>query len=120
MHLLKLTILGVALGVVTLPAAFAQAPDTASEQAQVKAYADMLRKDIRKDANAIIDQAMSLEPEQKTKFWGVYAGYQKEVKGLWDQRGANIKKYADNYDKMTDAVADELANTATARSTTPR
>lgn len=112
MHLIKLTILSVALGVVTLPAAFAQAPDTASEEAQVKAYAEMLRKDIRKDANAIVDQAMDLEAAQKSKFWGVYAGYQKEVKGLWDQRGANIKKYADNYDKMTDAVADELATTA--------
>ncbi len=91
MHLLKLTILSVALGVVTLMRAFAQAPDTASDKARIKAYADMLRKEIRKDAKAIIDQAMSLEPEQKAKFWGVYAGYQKEVKGLWAQRGANME-----------------------------
>jgi len=113
MKFLKLT-LCLALAAAVLPSAFAQAPDTPSEEAQVKAYVDMLRKDVRKDSQAIVDQAMGLEPAQKAKFWGVYDGYQKEVTTLWDQRIANIKKYADSYDKMTDAIADQLAASALA------
>jgi len=113
MKLLKSTMLALALGAIALPAAFAQAaPDTAAEEAQVKAYAKMLRADLRKESQAIVDQAMALEAGQKAKFWGVYEGYQKEKTGLWDQRIANIKKYAASYEKMTDAVADDLANTA--------
>jgi len=112
MQYLKLPLLNLALGALAIPAAFAQAPSTPSEDAQVKAYADLLRKDVRKDYNAIVDEAMNLEPAQKAKFWAIYDGYQKEMKGLWDQRLANIKKYADNYDKLSDDVADQLATTA--------
>jgi len=112
MQYLKLPLLNLALGALAIPAAFAQAPSTPSEDAQVKAYADLLRKDVRKDYNAIVDEAMNLEPAQKAKFWAIYDGYQKEMKGLWDQRLANIKKYADNYDKLSDDVTDQLATTA--------
>ena len=45
------------------------------------------------------------------EFWTIYGGYQKELDAIWDLRVANIKKFADNFDKMTDPVADELANT---------
>ena len=83
--------------------------DSATRQDQIKAYIEMLRKDIRADRNTIVDQAMSLEPAGKAKFWGVYDKYSNEVKGLWDQRLANIMKYADNFEKMTDPIADELA-----------
>jgi hypothetical protein len=101
----------------TLPLAMAQeapaAPSkTPSAQAQQKAYGEMLLKDLANDKNAVVDQAMALDPADKAKFWGVYDGYQKEMKGIWQQRAANIKKYAGSYDKMTDPVADELANTA--------
>ena len=58
---------------------------------------------------AIVDAAMDLEAADKAKFWSVYEGYQKEMKGVWDGRLANIKKYAQNFEKMTDPVADELA-----------
>lgn len=36
-------------------------------------------------------------------------GFLNRVKTLGDQRLANIMKYADNYEKMTDATADEIA-----------
>lgn len=93
------------------PAAWAQAP-AAADQAQVKAYVEMMRKDIRKEAQSIVDAAMDLEAADKAKFWGVYEKYQKEMTGVWDQRMANIKKFAQNFEKMTDPVADELANTS--------
>ena len=94
--------------------AWAQAPAKASHEDQLKAYVEMLRKDVRGDWQAIVDQAMGLEPGDKAKFWGVYDGYQKEMKSLWDRRLANIKLYAQNFDKLTDPVADKIATAAMA------
>ena len=93
-------------------AVFAQAPSSATEQQSLKKYTDLLRQDLRTDKHSIVDAAMALEPADKAKFWGIYDGYEKEMKALWDARLANIKKYAENYDKMTDSVADQLAATA--------
>jgi hypothetical protein len=93
-------------------AVFAQAPASDTEQQSLKKYTDLLRQDLRADKHSIIDAAMALEPANKAKFWGIYDGYEKESKALWDARLANIKKYAENYDKMTDSVADQLAATA--------
>lgn len=94
------------------PGAAAQAAN--SEEAQVKAYIDMMRKDLRTEKQSVVDQAMGLEAGEKAKFWAVYEKYQGEMKVLWDQRLATIKKYADNYEAMTDAVADQLANASVA------
>ena len=92
-----------------IASSMSRAQGKTSQDEQIKAYIEMMRKDIRTERNAIVDQAMNLEPAGKAKFWGVYDKYSSEVKGLWDQRLANITKYADNFDKMTDGVADELA-----------
>jgi len=90
-------------------AAWAQAPASASQEDQIKAYVNMLRKDVRGEWQSIVDDAMGLEAGDKAKFWGVYEGYQKEMKALWDRRLANIKLYSQNFDKMTDPVADPIA-----------
>ncbi len=100
-----LVVLTVAWLVTTL--AWAQAPEGKNTQA----YIDLFRKDLRTEKQSLVDQAMGLEAAQKAQFWTVYEGYQKELDAIWDQRLANIKKYADNFDKMTDPVADELAST---------
>jgi hypothetical protein len=75
----------------------------------IQADIDLMRKDLRAQKQSIVDQAMGLEADQKAVFWGIYDKYQKELNVIWDQRLANIKKYAENYEKMTDAIADELA-----------
>jgi hypothetical protein len=94
------------VGVSCLMATFASAQGT---DQNTQAYADLLRKDLRSQKQSIVDQAMGLEAGQKAVFWAIYDKYQKELNGIWDQRLANVKKYADNYSKMTDTVADELA-----------
>ncbi len=96
----------------SLAVALAQTPSSETEQQSLKKYADLLRQDLRADKHTIIDAAMALEPADKAKFWGIYDGYEKELTALWDARLANIKKYAENYDNMTDSVADQLAATA--------
>ena len=76
---------------------------------EFQAYVDVMRKDIRTQKQSLVDQAMGLEAAQKSQFWTIYDGYQKALNAIGDQRVANIKKYADNIDKMTDVIADELA-----------
>jgi len=95
--------------------AWAQAPAKApSQEDQIKAYVDLLRKDVRGEWQTIVDHAMGLEAGDKAKFWGIYTGYQKEMKALWDRRLTNIKLYAENLDKMTDPIADKIAAAAMA------
>ncbi len=81
---------------------------TASDR-EVQAYFDLMRKDLRTEKHAVVDQAMGLEAAQKSAFWSIYSDYQVALDKVWDQRLANIKKYADTIDKMTDETADQLA-----------
>ncbi len=102
-----------ALATVVGPSAFAQR-QTDPEKAQMNKLIEMLRKDVRTDVHAIFEGAMGLETADKAKFWTVFAPYETQTKGLWDRRIAGIKKYADNYTKMTPAVAAELGTTVLA------
>jgi hypothetical protein len=72
-------------------------------------YINLLRKDLRKEKQSIVDQSMGLDAAKKSQFWAIYADYEKALDAIWDQRIANIKTYAENVDKMTDAIADQLA-----------
>ena len=107
MKISRIIVVVAAAGCLFVSAAWAQGQQTKDEQ--TKAYIDMMRKDLRTQKQAVVDQAMGLEAGDKAKFWAVYEKYQGEIKLLWDQRLANIKKYAENYDKMTNEVADQLA-----------
>jgi len=107
MRISRTIVVMAAVGCFLVPTMWAQGQQTQDQQ--VKAYVDMMRKDLRTQKQSVVDQAMGLEAGDKAKFWAVYDKYQGELKLLWDQRLANIKKYADNYPKMTDAIADEIA-----------
>ena len=91
-----------------------QAADKATAEKTTKEYMDLLRKDLRKEKSSIVDQAMALDSAQKSKFYPIYEKYEKELSLIWDKRLANIKKYAENYPNVSDAVADELAASAQA------
>jgi hypothetical protein len=107
MNIGRTTVVTLVFGCFLMSAAWAQEQQVKEEQ--MKAYIDMMRKDVRAQRQSVVDQAMGLEAADKAKFWTVYDKYQGEMKVLWDQRLANIKKYSDNFDKMTDATADEIA-----------
>ncbi|NWG75421.1 MAG: hypothetical protein HXY24_12560 [Rubrivivax sp.] len=74
-------------------------------------YLDLLRKDLRAEKQSIVDRAMGLDAAKKSEFWAIYAKYQTALDAIWDQRIANIKKYADHFDAMTDPIAEQLAVT---------
>lgn len=74
-----------------------------------QAYVDLMRRDIRNQKQSIVDEAMALDAAQKSQFWAIYDGYQTALNPIWDQRIANIKKYADSVNNITDEIADQLA-----------
>jgi len=102
--------LGLCLG--SRPAlAQAARPDPASEarEANLRAYTELLRSDVRAQKAAIITELMQFTEDEDAKFWPVYREYEAELAKVNDDRIALIKEYADSYDKMTDDIADRLA-----------
>lgn len=106
---LTLTALWIAVGVAAT--AFAQdAPSAAdTKEANLKAYVELLRKDLKKDKVAILTELMQLSPEESAKFWPVYNEYDKALTKLADERIAFIRMYAENLGSLTDAKAMQIA-----------
>jgi phage terminase small subunit len=80
-----------------------------TQEKQLKAYADALRADVKTEKKAILTKAMQFTPEEDKAFWPLYNEYLAELTKLGDERIAIIKVYAENYQKMTNAVAHDLA-----------
>src|SRR5512136_983467 len=91
--------------------AFAQdAPSSAdTKEANLKAYVDLLRKDLKKDKVAILTELMQLDPEESAKFWPVYNEYDKALTKLGDERIAFIRMWAENYDSLSDQKITQIA-----------
>jgi hypothetical protein len=94
----------------TPPGKTAGAEET--REANLRAYAELLRADMRAQKVAIITEVMQFTEDEDTKFWPVYREYETELARMNDQRLALIQKYADSYATVTDAVADQLAKGA--------
>jgi hypothetical protein len=74
----------------------------------IRAYIELLRTDLKAGKSQIMGEVMQLDTDQATKFWPIYKDFETEYSLLGDQVVAAVKKYAEEFDKMTDATADEL------------
>jgi hypothetical protein len=94
------------------PGAHAQDAPTATETREVnlKAYVEMLRKDLKQDKVAILTELLQLTPEESAKFWPVYNEYDKALTKLGDERVAFIRTYAENFSSLTDPKISQIAN----------
>lgn len=81
---------------------------TDNQARNLQSYINLLRGDVRQQKAEIMGAVMQLDIDQSAKFWPIYDEYDVELTRLNDMRVANIKDYANNYDQMTDAKADEL------------
>lgn len=89
------------------------APTTAPQQQQnLDAYVSLIRKDVASQKFDIMDSVMQLDGDQAAKFWPIYRDYQDELTKINDQRIANIKQYAQNYNNLTDDQANQLVQSA--------
>ncbi len=93
--------------------AAAQAPRTANEadarELNLRAYAQLIRSDIRSQAAAVVSQVMQFSEAEDEKFWPVYREFEADLAKINDDRIKLIREYAGSYDNITDAIADRLA-----------
>jgi len=69
---------------------------------------ELLKSDLKTNKKAVITESMAFTEAESKAFWPVYKAYEIELEKLADKRIANIKDYADNYEKMTNEKADQL------------
>jgi len=81
---------------------------TDTQARNLQEYINLLRSDVRQQKAEIMGAVMQLDIDQSAKFWPIYNEYDAELTKLNNLRVANIKEYAQDYDGMTDAKADEL------------
>jgi hypothetical protein len=94
------------------PAASQTQSTLSNEDMNLRAYMELLRTDVRKQKANLLGQVMNFDADQAAKFWPIYKEYDAELARIGDSKLAMIKKYAQNYENMTDAVADELIREA--------
>jgi hypothetical protein len=111
---LTLSLVGQTPGKAKTPAKPAAATPAAlsNEDLNLRAYMELLRSDVVKEKTNIMGQVMQFDTDEAAKFWPIYNAYDAELKRTGEQKLAMIKKYSDNYENMTDAVADELIRDA--------
>jgi hypothetical protein len=93
------------------PAATASAAED-TRDTNLRAYTELLRSDLRSQHVAIITEVMGFNEAEDAKFWPVYRQYEADLAKINDDRMSLIKEYAENYEKLTDEVADKLARRA--------
>ncbi len=86
-----------------------QTSQPSDKDLNIRAYIELLRSDVQSQATAIIAAVMQFDDVQAAKFWPIYREFELDLSKIGDQRVALIVKYSDNYQNMTDEVADQLA-----------
>jgi hypothetical protein len=87
---------------------FAQAQGSAPSSSQTDKDIQLLRQDVRSQKKQIVAANMQLTTAEAEKFWPVYDQYTADMTKLGDTRVTLIKQYAQNYDSLTDAQANDL------------
>ena len=95
-----------------------QSAPPSSQNAQPSTVTDqdieMLRQDLRDQRKQIVALNVPLTGDEATKFWPVFDAYRKDAIKPNDQRWAVIKEYAQNYNTMSDAQAEDYMKRANA------
>jgi hypothetical protein len=87
-------------------------PKAETRDRNLRAYVELLRSDLRTQKVALITQIMQFTEQEDAAFWPIYREYELELSRVNDDRLNLIERYATAYDKMTDAVANELMTKA--------
>lgn len=74
-------------------------------------FLDLVRTEVNFEKRALVAEAMEIPSSQSVEFWNTYSNFETEINRLGDQRMANIKKFAENFENMSDKVASEIAST---------
>jgi Spy/CpxP family protein refolding chaperone len=99
-------LLVVALGL--QPARGQEQPQKPTEESQTTEDIRLTRLQINNERQALVTRGMDLTPGEMQHFWPLYRQYRSETMKVGDRIVALITTYADNYQTMSDKVADKL------------
>lgn len=91
--------------VLAMPAARAFAQDNSTLESDIQ----VLRSDLRAQKTQIVSDQLKLSDSEAKAFWPIYREYDVELSKLGDEKVAIIKEYAKDYDTITDAQIQDLA-----------
>jgi len=94
--------------IIVLAACFITAT-TFAQDAVSKEDIDVIQSVFGKEKKELVQQYMTLPADQSAKFWTLYDEYEVKRKELNRQRITIIQEYANVYDKLDNAKADDLA-----------
>lgn len=83
---------------------------SATEEANINAYIDLLRSNVQLEKTLVLNAVMQFSDADAAVFRPIYKAYEEQMKKQGDARVAAIKEYAANYGSMTDAKADQLVS----------
>jgi hypothetical protein len=115
---LRQTVVTLALLLTDGAAVHVQTPTTTlatpreTRELNLRAYAELLRSDVRTQKVAIITEVVGFTEAEDKAFWPIYREYDAEMSNLGDQRVSLISEYSKHYSDLTDEVADKLARGA--------
>jgi hypothetical protein len=110
----RILLIGALLAVPMCAAAVAitQEDSSNTREQNFRAYAMLLRADLKTQRKEIITQLMQFDDEDAAKFWPIFAQYDAELSKIGDGRLELIVEYARNYQNLTNDQADTLMSKA--------
>lgn len=98
--------------VLLVAAAVAGTSSFARAQGNLEDQIEVLRGSAETDRKALITSNVDFTEQESLEFWPVYNQYRGDMDAVNDRMIALIRKYADHYQNLTDAVAAELMSDA--------
>jgi hypothetical protein len=93
---------------VSQPALGQEQPQKPTGESQAAEDICLTRVAIDTERQALITRGMDLTPDEMQHFWPLYREYQLAAMKAGDRIVTLINMYADNYQNLTDKVADKL------------
>jgi hypothetical protein len=91
------------------PVADSQANTPSDQELNIRAYVAFLRSDLRNGKTQIMGDVMALDANQAAAFWPIYKDFESDYTKIGDEIVALVKSYVENYDHLTNELADQLA-----------
>ena len=104
-------LLGCGLLIVVLgsqPALGQEQPQKPTGESQAAEAVQLTRATIDTERQALITRGMDLTPDEMQRFWPLYREYRLAAGQVGDRLVTLLTTYADNYQNLTDKVADKL------------
>ena len=90
------------------PALGQEQPKSPDEKAQTSEEIRLTREWINNARQALVTRAMDLTPSEMQRFWPLYREYRLAASKVGDRIVTLVTIYADNYQNLTDKVANQL------------